>query len=115
MEIDNLRVQLNNCVEILENTLNDLNLQIINYGISHISDDGGYNVILEIVSVSNASISQNVVIKVNVYEENNSIIATEHQTIFKEDFSGYDTLEVWLQIDNLAYNTSKIRIFAVKR
>lgn len=114
MEIDNLRVQLNNCVEILENTLNDLNLQIINYGISNIDEDGWYDVILELVSVTNVSIAQNVEIKLNIYEENNSIIATEYKTIYKNDFSGYDTIKFCLQINNLAYNTSKIRVFAVK-
>lgn len=113
-EIDNLKVQLNSCVEIIENTLNDLNLQVVGYGVGDIYGDGWYDFMIEITSISNTSIQNNVEIKLNVYDQNNFIIANEYVSIYKEDFSGYDTQKFYLHSDNIAFNTQKIRIFAVK-
>lgn len=50
----------------------------------------------------------------NFYDEDSTIIFSNDNTIDADEFSGYDTIHMYLNEDNLAFNMVKCRIFATR-
>ena len=93
---------LNKNVDVLESTFEKYNLQVINYGFCGIDISNGWmQLLVEIASIDGSVLSDDINIKVNLYDEQNTIIYSQDIYVDQNDFSGYDTadlIEVWSQI-----------------
>lgn len=107
--------QLNKNVDVVESTFKQNNLQVISYGFCGVRDDNGWmEFLIEIISIDGAFIKDSIKIKVNFYDENDTIIYSDDKMVLANHFDGYDTLHLYLQEDNLAFNTVKCRLFATR-
>ena len=115
MDKDILQKQLNKCVEVVEATFAKFNLQLLGYGFCGINESNGWlQLLLEIALLPGEKLEDNVRIKANFYDEENTIIYSDDGYLDTEEFSGYDTIALFLNEDNLRFNMSKCRIFATK-
>lgn len=115
MDKDILQKQLNKCVEVVEATFAKFNLQLLGYGFCGINEGNGWlQLLLEIALLPGEKLEEDVRIKANFYDEENTIIYSYEGYLDIEEFSGYDTIDLCLNEDNLCFNTSKCRIFATK-
>ena len=88
-----IQKQLNKSIEILEMTFDKFNLQALTPG---------------------EKLTEDIAIKANFYDEDSTIIFSNDNTIDADEFSGYDTIHMYLNEDNLAFNMVKCRIFATR-
>lgn len=110
-----LQKQLNKSTEILEMTFDMFNLQVIGYGFCGIREDNGWmELLVELALKPGERLEENVAIKANFYNEDGTIIFSCNNDIYFEDFSGYDTVHMYLSEDNLAFNMVKCRIYATR-
>lgn len=110
-----LQKQLNKCAEVVEATFTKFNLQVLGYGFCGINENSGWlQLLLEVALLPGEKLEDNVRIKANFYDEENTIIYSYEDYIDLEEFSGYDTINLCLNEDNLCFNMNKCRIFATK-
>lgn len=110
-----IQKQLNKSTEILEMTFDKFNLQVIGYGFCGIQQHNGWmELLIELTLTPGEKLTDNISIKANFYDEDNTIIFYENKFINADKFLGYDTIHMYLNEDNLAFNTVKCRIFATK-
>lgn len=110
---DILAKQLRNNIDILDVTFENYDLEVLSVGISGVDEEGWFQVVVEIIEKNNEKLNESVSIKVNCYDEE-GIIFSNSITVYADDFSGYDTFNIYLNEDNLIYKTNKIRVFATK-
>lgn len=110
-----IQKQLNKSTEILEMTFNKFNLQVIGYGFCGIEVHNGWiELLIELTLTPGEKLEEDITIKANFYDEDNTIIFSCDNNIYADDFSGYDTIHMYLNEDNLAFNMVKCRIFATR-
>lgn len=110
---DVLAQQLRKNIDILDNTFEKYELEVLSVGIANVDEDGWFQVVIEILKKNSEKLDVSLDIKVNCYDED-GIISSNSKILFAEDFSGYDTLVIHFQEDNLIYKTNKIRVFVTK-
>ena len=114
MDLIALANELNKNVEILNMTFEKLNVQVLNYGFCKIENNGHMSFVIEVATLSNTELEDDVTIKVTLYDANNTIIDSDQGFIFVDDFLGYDTLTIHFYIDNVAFVAAKARVFATR-
>lgn len=115
MNVNTIVKNLNKNVDVVESTFTQNNLQVISYGFCGIHGDNGWmQLLIEVASIDGASINNSVSVKANFYDEDNIIIYSYDTELDEDDFAGYDTLHLYLNEDNLAFNTVKCRLFATR-
>ena len=113
MTIQELRENLKSMLEIKTNTFEHFNLKLINVGFSSFDDDGWFDIIFEIESITKG-FDVNLWIKANFYDSDNNIIATG-STLLNSDFAGYDTLLINMHEADLAFEAKRIVVFISKQ
>lgn len=115
IDVEVLKKQLNKSVDIVEMTFKNVHLQLLGYGFCAIREDTGWmQLLIEIASEPGERLQENVDVKVNFYGEDDVIIYSDGMTLYEEVFSGYDTIHMYLNEDNLAFNTVKCRVFVTR-
>lgn len=115
IDVESLKKQLNKNVDIVEATFEKFHLQLLGYGFCGIDTRSGWmQLLIELASEPGESLQSDVEIKVNFYDEDNVIIYSYSSGLYEEDFSGYDTIHMRLNEDNLAFNTTMCRIFMTR-
>ena len=113
--VDVVRKQLNKNVEVVESTFSNACLQLLGYGFCGINKENGWvQLLLEIATMPGEQLDDDVDIKVNFYDEEGIIIYSNNLHVYCEDFSGYDTVNMYLNENGLAFNAVKCKIFAKK-
>lgn len=108
-----LRQKWNNQVEIVQRTFKKYNLVVRSYGFKDFEDDGTMTLLLEIELLDDMK-EDYVFVKANFYDKNGVILYTVDEEIDDEYFSGYDTVEIHLYEDNLAYEATRCRVYATR-
>jgi len=76
-------------------------------------EDNEYKVSLSAeVTAEDDALENSIEIKMAVYDEKNRVVAEESTTLYEDDFSGFDTLN--LSVYNLIQKPEKIKIFPKK-
>ncbi len=115
MDTNAIAKNLNKNVDVVESTFSQNNLQVISYGFCGISENSGWmELLVEIATLNGTSIINSISVKANFYDEDNIIIYSYDTKVDSEDFEGYDTLHLYLNEDNLAFNAVKCRLFATR-
>lgn len=114
MDVNTIAKNLNKNVDVVESTFSQNNLQVISYGFCGINESGNMALLIEIASINGNSISSNIDVKANFYDEDGIIIYSESTMVYEEDFTGYDTLKLCMWEDGLAFNVAKCRLFSVR-
>lgn len=115
MDINAIAKNLNKNVEVVESTFTQNNLQLISYGFCGISEDNGWmELLIEIATLEGTSINNSVSVKANFYDGDNIIIYSYDTKVDANDFEGYDTVHLYLNENNLAFNAVKCRLFATR-
>ena len=110
-----IQKQLNKSIEILEMTFDKFNLQVIGYGFCGIQENNGWmELLIELALTPGEKLTEDIAIKANFYDEDSTIIFSNDNTIDADEFSGYDTIHMYLNEDNLSFNMVKCRIFATR-
>ena len=111
--IKNIAANLNKNVDVVGATFDKYNLQVISYGFCGINEDNGWmQMLIEVATKPGEELEDDISVKANFYDANNTIIFSYEDEIYAEDFSGYDTLHLYLNEDNLAFDTAKVRLYA---
>ena len=114
-DVKTITNNLNRNVDVLEATFEKYNCQVISYGFCGINTSNGWmEFLVELATIDGTHLTDDIHIKVNLYDEQNIIIYSYDVEIDQEDFSGYDTLHFYLNEDNLAFDATRARLFAVK-
>ena len=103
-------------LEIMENTFTANNLQVVNVGCQPYDDeDADFRLYVELVSISGSSIPCTLGVKVNLYDEENSLYLTECTHLWQNKFSGYDTITISCEDNSRALQTAvKGRLYVVR-
>ena len=95
MNYQYLANELRKKIQVLTNTFEAFNLQVLNIGAHACSDDDGdLEVLIEIASINGSTIPDDVTIKLNLYDESGSIYLHREESLYAEDFGGYDTIQI---------------------
>lgn len=87
--------ELGKNIEIMENTLNENNLRVLNIGVSYYDyDDGDCQIIVELSSIRGKEIPNDVFIKINLYDKDGDIYAMEDLLVERKHFEWYDTFNI---------------------
>ena len=97
--------------KIMEQTFKKENLNIESFNVRDADDDGSCKFLIELTS---ESLEHDVEIKVNIYDENDDIYAVESSKLYVEDFSGYDTVEVYFSQGGTLEKVAWARIYVTK-
>lgn len=102
--------------DVIETTFSNCNLQVV--GIGYTVKSFSFNTNLEVTILNGSKLENDVDLKVNFYDDDNSIVCSSSCSIYKEDFTGYDTFIIESS-DNDYYKTKsllkkirKARVFA---
>ena len=114
MDNKSLKAKWNSSVEVVESSFKKNKLCLEGYGFTNIQDNGWMTLLLEISAIKDLNEDAVIEVKINFYNENGSIIYSNYEEIDGDDFEGYDTLELSLPEDNLAFDAVKCRIYAKK-
>lgn len=107
--------QLIKNTEILESTFANCNLQVISLGYK--IDNCSFDTNIEI-AIKEGKLKNDVIIKVNFYDDDNELVCTSEETLYSDEFGGYDTITISSSDDDYYENKSillkfkKARIFA---
>ena len=107
-----LETKLKNSIERLELFEEKLGVRLDNLSVI-IDDKYKINVLGEIFS-TDESLNQNIFLNVNLYNQDGDLINTKKRYFNKENFMGYDTFIFYFYEENIALETSKIRIYVKK-
>lgn len=82
-------------IEILENTFEMNNLQILNFSVQACGkDDADCSIYIELATIKGTKIPDSVDVKVNLYDKEGELIMVEYTTICEDSFRGYDTITI---------------------
>ena len=117
-ECEVLEIELKKNTEILENTFERLNLKALSVAYSGNTRDEGLRIWIELTTIDGARIkvprnscSAGAEIKLNFYE-NDNLLCSISETVYKDLFCGYDTVEIHLTFPNILSRTTSVRLFA---
>ena len=113
---EDLAKELKKNIEILHNMFEVNNLQILNLSVRpEGEDDADCNILLEIASIEGNSIPCDLLIKINLYDEDDEIYMTNSEFVLKDKFSGYDTFSIYcFDNSNTLLKAVKGRLFITK-
>lgn len=119
---EDLKNELKKNFEVLENTFEKIGLQLVNFGLQNPPsgqrvlnvEDADFDVLVEVTLKNSEDLKKNVVIRVNLYNQDDELIFTNDGRINKDTFIGYDTIRItcWSANDMLK-KAVKGRMFAV--
>ena len=117
-ECEVLEIELKKNTEILENTFERFNLKVLSVAYSGNTRDEGLRIWIELTTIDGAKIkvprnsyASRADIKFNFYE-NNSLLCSTSVSVDKDEFCGYDTVEIRLDYSNILSRASSVRVFA---
>jgi hypothetical protein len=108
-DISTIEKKLKNSIERLELFEEKLGVRLDNLSVK-IDDKYKIKVLGEIFS-TDESLNQNIFLNVNLYNHDGDLINTRKLFFNKEKFMGYDTFEFLFLEENIAVETSKMRIY----
>jgi hypothetical protein len=115
MVYEDLAKELKKNIQIMTNTFEGNNLQVLNVSCRPTSSTSAHlDVYVELASIKGSKISTNVDIKINLYDSDGELLYCESQALFSCDFRGYDTLKILCYDDNTLNNATKGRLYAVR-
>lgn len=93
---ENLAKELKKNIEVMTNTFEANNLQLLHLTVKPYSEeDADCSILVEVATISGTDIPRNGLnIKINLYDDNDELYLTEAYYINDESFSGYDTYEI---------------------
>lgn len=110
-----LAKELKKHIEIMESTFAANNLQVINIGCQDVFD-GDLLVYVELATISETVLPNDISIKINLYDENGDIYMVGSHYVDKESFSGYDTITInCFDKSRVLEKAVKGRLFATRR
>lgn len=113
MELEELKAQLNNNIEILNNTFEALGLDASKCNVIEISESGEFDLGVEVRAVEGqSSIQQDVTIKAAAYNQDGNIVGVTDAYLYKDSFTGFDVLWIYLNVEGAAFRTHSIKVFA---
>lgn len=117
-ECEVLEIELKKNTEILENAFEKLNLKVLGVAYSGSTHSGTITAYVELVAINGNKLklprdSFGAEIKINFYE-NGNLICCENCCLDKDNFNGYDTLEINCTYNNLITRATNARLYAVK-
>lgn len=87
--------ELKKNIEIIDRSFEANNLQIMQMSVQPCGeDDADCNIYLELSTISGNTIPNDIVIKINLYDEDEELFMVEECPIDKDDFNGYDTFRI---------------------
>lgn len=87
--------ELKKHIEVMTNTFEANNLKLEGMSCRACAeDDGDLSVYVELASIQGSSIPADVRVKINLYDADGEIYMTGEESLYEEDFAGYDTLEL---------------------
>lgn len=87
--------ELKRNTDVMEATFRKHNLKILQFSYrSFTDDDADGEMLIEIGTIKDEVLTENVRIKVNLYDEDGELYDTSSEKIVAEDFDGYDTLKI---------------------
>lgn len=90
-----LAKELKKNIQIMTNTFESNNLQVLNIGCKPYSDnDSDFDLYVELAAISGSDLKYSCKAKINLYDEDNELYMTKEEDIYKDDFSGYDTITI---------------------
>lgn len=100
---EDLAKNLKKNIEIMTPTFINNNLQIINTGMKRLSrEDGDFDYLIEISSITGGSIKRDLYINLNLYNSDGEIIFHDFVVVNRETFQGYDTISMCCYLDGEA-------------
>ena len=106
--------RLNKSVEVLSVSFEQFSLKVTSFGFCSIDQDGWMEFLVELTSLQGSELVEDVCVKVNLYDTENTILYSKDITIEAENFSGYDTIHFFLEEDRLAFDTARTRHYATR-
>lgn len=92
---ENVAKELKKNIEVMTNTFEANNLQVLHLTVKPYSeDDADCNILLELSTISGSALESDVSVKINLYDEDDELYLTNSETIYKSSFSGYDTVTI---------------------
>lgn len=116
MSYRNAARELSKNIQIIDNSFEANNLQVLGAScIARSDDEGDLYVFVELATISGSTINNSVWIKINLYDNDNHLYMTCRELIWDDKFSGYDTIEIDCYDNGHVLDTaSKMRLFCVK-
>lgn len=98
---EDLAKELKKNTEIMTQTFERFNLQILSWSIKPVPSfgdkDADVDVFVELATISEEKIKKDCIIKINGYDEDGDICALAEGKINKDAFWGYDTIKMRLE------------------
>ncbi len=114
MTYEDVARELRKNIQILSNTFERANLQVLNIGCKPYSDtDPDAIFYVELSSLSGLNIPSTVEVKINLYNSDGEIICMSSEYLYGEEFSGYDTLSITFPNTNALDIAVSGRLYAV--
>ena len=80
---------------IMTNTFEKNNLRVLNVGCKpYDDDDADLNIYIELEALQGEKIPYDLELKINLYDAEGNIYMMEQRFVDKEEFDGYDTVEI---------------------
>lgn len=94
---DGLAKDLKKNTTIMTSLFQKNNLEVLSFSYRPYSDDDAdCEMLIEISTCSGRTLTDDVAIKVNLYDSNDEICFTEEYRLYADEFEGYDTLSLAL-------------------
>jgi len=77
-------------------------------------DDGWFTLFCEVHSANGSTIEEDIDIECVIYDEEGSILDKENTRIFKDEFFGFEIIDIAFQEDGMADRVGKIRLYPKK-
>lgn len=115
MDAEVLRKKLNGCIEVENSTFERNGLHVERCTVSSIDEDDGWlNLNIEVSFAPGVTeLVNDLYIKANFYDEDDTLLYSDHARLGMEKFQGYDTMVIETCEDKLAFNTTKCKVYAV--
>lgn len=113
---EKLAKNLKKNIEVLENTFEMNNLQILNFSVQACGeDDADCNIYIELATIKGTKIPDSIEVKINLYDKEDELFMVESREIYEDDFRGYDTITLNCYRDNNTLKkVKKGRLYVVK-
>ncbi len=114
MDAKTIANNLKDNTELILTTFEKVGLKVTNVGYCSIDDRGWMDLLVEVEVASGRDLEDDVIVKANFYDGSGSVIFSDEEEIFCDDFLGFDTIHMVMQEDRLAFDARKVKIYAAK-
>ena len=113
---EKLAKNLKKNIEILENTFEVNNLQVLNVSVQACGeDDADCEIYVELVTIKGSKIPESLNVKINLYDKEDDSLMVPTVSIYENEFRGYDTIQFNCYRDNSTLKkVKKGRLYVVK-